>query len=68
MHEDMASGIEYRDVLELTGLSYDNQLWIYSLGLYHFSKIKDYSNLMRDKWILRRMITIGLYNNNETKN
>ena len=68
MCEDTLSGSEYRDVLEITGLSYDNQIWAYGLGLYHFSQSRDYTNLTRDKHVLRRLIAIGLYNNDSFQN
>ena len=68
MREDTLSGSEYCDVLELVGLSYDNQIWAYGLGLYRFSQSRDYTNLTRDKHVLRRLIAIGLYNNNSFQN
>ena len=49
MREDTLSGSEYRDVLEIVGLSYDDQLWAYGLGLYHFQQSQVYSNLTRDE-------------------
>ena len=43
-------------------------LWAYSLGLYCFLQTRDYSNLMRDKRILCRIISMGLYDDNELMN
>ena len=63
MREDTLSGSEYRDLLEITGLSYDDQIWAYGLGLYRFSQSRDYSNLTRDERVLRRLVAIRLYDN-----
>ena len=68
MREDTLSGSEYRDVLKVVGLSYDNQIWAYGLSLYRFSQSRDDSNLMRDKCVLRRLIAIGLYDNDAFQN
>ena len=68
MGEDTLSGSEYRDVLKVVGLSYDNQIWAYGLSLYRFSQSRDDSNLTRDKRVLRRLIAIGLYDNNAFQN
>ena len=68
MHEDTLSGTKYRDLLEITGLSYDNQIWAYGLGLYRFSKSQDYTNLTQDEQVLRRLIAIGLFDNNLFQN
>ena len=68
MHEDMRLGFEYRNTLEIIGLSYDDQLWVYGLGLYCFSKTQDYSNLMRDERVLHRMISMGLYDDEDSMN
>ena len=63
MAEDTLSGREYRDVLKLVGLSYDDQIWAYGLSLYRFSQTRDQSNLTMDERVLRRLIAIGLYDN-----
>ena len=63
MREDTLSGTEYRDVLKVVGLSYDNQIWAYGLSLYRFSQTRDDSNLTRDERVLRRLIAIRLYDN-----
>ena len=68
MREDALSGREYRDVLKLVGLSYDDQIWAYGLSLYRFSQTRDDSNLTRDECILRRLIAIGLYDNDAFQN
>ena len=68
MREDTLSGREYRDVLKLVGLSYDNQIWAYGLSLYHFSQTRDKSNLTMDERVLRRLIAIGLYDNDAFQN
>ena len=68
MRGDTQSGSEYRDTLEIVGLSYNNQLWAYGLGLYHFSQSRDYSNLTRNKCVLCRMISMGLYDDEDSKN
>ena len=68
MAEDTLSGREYRDVLKLVGLSYDDQIWAYGLSLYRFSQTRDYSNLTRDERVLRRLISIGLFDNNAFQN
>ena len=68
MREDTLSGSKYRDTLEIIGLSYDGQLWAYGLGLYHFTKTRDYSNLTRDKCVLRRMIFMSLYDDEDSMN
>ena len=49
MREDTLSGSEYRDVLKIVGLSYDDQIWAYGLSLYRFSQTRDDSNLTRDE-------------------
>ena len=54
--------------MEIVGLSYGNQLLAYSLGLYHFLQTRDYSNLTRDECVLCRMISIGLYNDEDSMN
>ena len=68
MREDTLSGSKYCDVLEVVGLSYNDQIWAYGLGLYRFSQTRDYSNLTRDECVLRRLIAIGLYDNNVFQN
>ena len=68
MREDTLSGSEYRDVLKVVGLSYDDQIWVYGLSLYRFSQTRDDSNLTRDECVLRRLIAIGLYDNNAFQN
>ena len=68
MAEDVLSGREYRDVLKLVGLSYDDQIWAYGLSLYHFSQARDESNLTMDERVLRRLIAIGLYDNDAFQN
>ena len=68
MREDTLSGREYRDVLKLVGLSYDDQIWAYGLSLYHFSQTRDESNLTMDERVLRRLIAIGLYDNDSFQN
>ena len=68
MKEDALSGKEYRDVLKLVGLSYDNQIWVYSLSLYRFSQTRDESNLTMDECVLKRLIAIGLYDNDSFQN
>ena len=68
MREDTLSGSEYRDVLKVVGLSYDDQIWAYGLSLYRFSQTRDDSNLTRDEHVLRRLIAIRLYNNNAFQN
>ena len=68
MREDTLSGNEYRDVLKVVGLSYDDQIWVYGLSLYRFSQSRDNSNLTRDERVLRRLIAIGLYDNNSFQN
>ena len=68
MWEDMQSGFNYHNTLEIMGLSYDDQPWAYGLGLYHFLKTRDYSNLMRDEHVLCWMISMGLYDDDETMN
>ena len=59
---------EYRDVLKLVGLSYDDQIWAYGLSLYRFSQTRDDSNLTMDERVLRRLIAIGLYDNDAFQN
>ena len=61
-------GLKYHDTLEIVGLSYDDQLWAHGLGLYHFSQTRDYSNLMRDECVLSRMISMGLYDDEDSMN
>ena len=61
MREDTLSGSEYHDVLKVVGLSYDDQIWAYGLSLYHFSQ-------SRDERVLRRLIAIGLYDNDAFQN
>ena len=68
MREDTLSGKEYRDVLKLVGLSYDDQIWAYGLSLYRFLQTRDDSNLTRDEQVLRRLIAIGLYDNDAFQN
>ena len=68
MAEDNLSGKEYRDVLKLVGLSYDDQIWAYGLSLYRFSQTRDVSNLTMDERVLRRLIAIGLYDNDAFQN
>ena len=68
MREDTLSGSEYRDVLKVVGLNYDDQIWAYSLSLYHFSQTRDDSNLTRDECVLRRLIAIGLFDNDTFQN
>src|ERR1700753_1455369 len=68
MVEDTLSGREYRDVLEFVGLSYDDQIWAYGLSLYRFSENRDESNLTMDERVLRRLIVIGLYDNDAFQN
>ena len=68
MREDTLSGKEYRDVLKLVGLSYDDQIWSYGLSLYRFSQTRDESNLTMDERVLRRLIAIGLYDNDSFQN
>ena len=68
MREDTLSGSEYRDVLKVVGLSYNDQIWVYGLSLYRFSQTRDDSNLTRDECVLRRLIAIGLYNNDVFQN
>ena len=68
MREDVLSGREYRDVLKLVGLSYDDQIWAYGLSLYRFSQTRDESNLTMDERVLRRLIAIGLYDNDSFQN
>ena len=68
MAEDTLSGREYRDVLKLVGLSYDDQIWAYGLSLYRFSQTRDGSNLTMDERVLRRLIAIGLYDNDAFQN
>ena len=61
-------GSKYRDVLKVVGLSYDNQIWAYGLSLCRFLQSRDDSNLTRDERVLRRLIAIGLYNNDAFQN
>ena len=68
MREDVLSGFEYHDVLKVVGLSYDNQIWAYGLSLYRFSQTRDDSNLTRDERVLKRLIAIGLYDNDAFQN
>ena len=68
MREDTLLGSEYRDVLKVVGLSYDDQIWAYSLSLYRFLQSRDDSNLTRDERVLRRLIAIGLYDNDAFQN
>ena len=68
MREDALSGREYCDVLKLVGLSYDDQIWAYGLSLYRFSQTRDESNLTMDERVLRRLIAIGLYDNDAFQN
>ena len=68
MREDGLSGREYRNVLKLVGLSYDDQIWAYGLSLYRFSQTRDESNLTMDERVLRRLIAIGLYDNDAFQN
>ena len=68
MTEDTLSGREYRDVLKLVGLSYDDQIWAYGLSSYRFSQTRDNSNLTMDERVLRRLIAIGLYDNDAFQN
>ena len=68
MREDTLSGTEYRDVLKVVGLSYDDQIWAYGLSLYRFLQTRDDSNLTRDECVLRRLIGIGLYDNDAFQN
>ena len=68
MKEDTLSGKEYRDVLKLVGLSYDDQIWAYGLSLYRFLQTRDESNLTMDERVLRRLIAIGLYDNDAFQN
>ena len=68
MKEDTLLGSEYCDVLKVVGLSYDDQIWAYGLSLYRFSQSRDDSNLTRDKRVLRRLIAIGLYDNDTFQN
>ena len=68
MKEDTLSGREYRDVLKVVGLSYDDQIWAYGLSLYRFSQTRDESNLSMDERVLRRLIAIGLYDNDAFQN
>ena len=68
MREDTLSGSEYRDVLKLVGLSYDDQIWAYGLSLYRYSQTRDNSNLTRDERVLRRLMAIGLYDNDAFQN
>ena len=49
MKEDSLSGSEYRDILKVVGLSYDDQIWAYGLSLYRFSQTRDESNLTMDE-------------------
>ena len=68
MREDILSGSEYRDVLKMVGLSYDDQIWAYGLSLHRFSQTRDDSNLTRDERVLRRLIAIRLYDNDAFQN
>ena len=68
MGEDTLSGSEYQDVLKVVGLSYDDQIWVYGLSLYRFLQTRDDSNLTRDERVLRRLIAIGLYDNDSFRN
>ena len=68
MREDTLLGFEYRDVLKLVGLSYDDQIWAYGLSLYCFSQTRDESNLTKDERVLRRLIVMGLYDNDAFQN
>ena len=68
MREDALSGSEYRDILEIVGLSYDDQLWAYGLGLYRFLQSQKYSNLTRDEHVLHRVISMGLYDDEDLMN
>ena len=54
--------------MKVVGLSYDDQIWAYGLSLYRFSQTRDDSNLMRDKHVLRRLIAIGLFDNDAFQN
>ena len=70
MREDTLLGFEYRDILEIVGLSYDNQLWAYGLGLYRFRQSQRFAgtNLTRDEHVLRRMLSMGLYDDDDSMN
>ena len=70
MREDTLSGSEYRDVLEIVGLSYNDQLWAYGLSLYWFQQSQRFSNqnLTRDERVLRRMLSMGLYDDKDSMN
>ena len=65
MRKGTLLGSEYRDILEIVGLSYDDKLWAYGLGLYHFQQSQTYSNLTRDERVLQRMISMGLFNDED---
>ena len=41
---------------------------MYGLGLYRFSQSRDYANLTRNERVLRRLISIGLYDNDSFQN
>ena len=70
MREDTLSGSEYCDILEIVGLSYDDQLWAYGLGLYRFQQSQRFSNqnLTRDERVLRWMLLMGLYDDKDSMN
>ena len=68
MREDTLSGSEYCDILEIVGLSYNDQLWAYGLGLYWFQQSQTYSNLTRDERVLHQMHSMGLYNDEDLMN
>ena len=68
MREDTLSRSKYRDVLKVVGLSYNDQIWAYGLSLYRFLQTRDDSNLTRDERVLRRLIAIGLYDNDTFQN
>ena len=68
MRKDTLSGSEYCNVLEIVGLSYDDQLWVYGLGLYCFQQSHTYSNLTRDECVLQRMLSMGLYDDKDLMN
>ena len=54
--------------MKLVGLSYNDQIWSYGLSLYRFSQTRDESNLTMDERVLRRLIAIGLYDNDAFQN
>ena len=49
-------------------MSYDDQIWAYGLSLYCYSWTRDDFNLTRDERVLRRLIAIGLYDNDAFQN